>query len=769
MIDQHLWSNFLAYGAQIASIAAIGTALHCALGIEAPWLRHAYWRCLLVVCLLLPLTQSREVAAPVPSAPTYAAVETGIVRAAPVVLTVSMATGRVRSNEPIQWLPIVAATVAAGCVLRLLWTAIGLWQLRRLRHSGEPAVSTEHDDLQRAIGTRAVIRYTRTVDQPVTFGFWRPVVVLPDALRDHPAEIQRAVVVHELYHVRRADWLWLLAEEAVRAALWFHPAVWWVISRIQLTREEVVDAAVVQSTGERRVYLEALMAFADAAPLTPAAAFSRRRHLFTRIVLLSKEAVMSSQRIVVSCVVAALIVGTGSWYAAWAFPLQRIAVQQGSRAQLGSDVPLLGSGGRLEGSGARQRSGGAVGSTQPGAPATAPRPGQRVGGPGPVVPPAPSAVGPLERQAKPITPENPIPRRTYAAPVELPAGASEGTRLVLPVRATLDQQGRVAEARMLAGALPPAIAPYGQAAIDAIRQWMYEPPADAPISFDVTVSFNGTAPPVATQSQGGALVAGARQGGSGGPALTGFQEFTRADAQPGPSAGLGGAAPVRVGGAIMQPTKTRHISPEYPAIAKSARVQGVVILEAVIGTDGRVAETRILRSIPLLDQAAHDAVRQWEYTPTLLNGQPVPVIMTVTVQFTLPDPPPAAQAQEPVAVPGITFRGNTPAVRAEVRPGGPLPVKIRHVDARYTVAALKARVQGVVILEAQVEADGTVGDVRVVRSIPLLDQAAMDAVRQWRFRPTYVDGVPSRTTFTAEIQFNLAEQSASLPVNGERQ
>jgi protein TonB len=73
----------------------------------------------------------------------------------------------------------------------------------------------------------------------------------------------------------------------------------------------------------------------------------------------------------------------------------------------------------------------------------------------------------------------------------------------------------------------------------------------------------------------------------------------------------------------------------YPSIAQSARVQGVVILEATIGENGRVKDVKVLRSIPLLDQAAIDAVRQWEYTPTLLNNVPVPVIMTVTVQFTL--------------------------------------------------------------------------------------------------------------------------------------
>jgi len=93
--------------------------------------------------------------------------------------------------------------------------------------------------------------------------------------------------------------------------------------------------------------------------------------------------------------------------------------------------------------------------------------------------------------------------------------------------------------------------------------------------------------------------------------------------------------PVRVGGNIKPPTKTKNVPPVYPPIAQSARVQGVVIIEATIGPAGRVQEARVIRSIPLLDAAALDAVKQWEFSPTLLNGVPVPVIMTVTVNFTL--------------------------------------------------------------------------------------------------------------------------------------
>jgi len=93
-------------------------------------------------------------------------------------------------------------------------------------------------------------------------------------------------------------------------------------------------------------------------------------------------------------------------------------------------------------------------------------------------------------------------------------------------------------------------------------------------------------------------------------------------------------AAVRPGGRIMEPKKIKDVQPVYPAIAQSARVSGVVTIEATIGSDGKVVDAKVVRSIPLLDEAALTAVRQWEYLPTMLNGVPVPVLVTVTVNFT---------------------------------------------------------------------------------------------------------------------------------------
>jgi TonB family protein len=96
------------------------------------------------------------------------------------------------------------------------------------------------------------------------------------------------------------------------------------------------------------------------------------------------------------------------------------------------------------------------------------------------------------------------------------------------------------------------------------------------------------------------------------------------------------AKAVRVGGQIRPPVKVKDVAPLYPAIAQSARVQGDVVIEATIDEEGKVADARVVKSVPLLDQAALDAVRQWEYQPSLLNGVPTPVVMTVTIKFTRP-------------------------------------------------------------------------------------------------------------------------------------
>jgi TonB family protein len=93
---------------------------------------------------------------------------------------------------------------------------------------------------------------------------------------------------------------------------------------------------------------------------------------------------------------------------------------------------------------------------------------------------------------------------------------------------------------------------------------------------------------------------------------------------------------MHVGNGITAPQKTKDVKPVYPPMAVASGVHGIVILEATIGRDGKVQQVTVLSGEPLLQKAAIDAVDAWEFTPTLIDGAPVPVIMTVTVNFTLP-------------------------------------------------------------------------------------------------------------------------------------
>ena len=251
-------------------------------------------------------------------------------------------------------------------------------------------------------------------------------------------------------------------------------------------------------------------------------------------------------------------------------------------------------------------------------------------------------IGPIEKQAQanPITPENPIPRRTFSVPPAYPAEAS-GINAVGTVSlvATIDETGRVVEIRKAREPLvltqstpqnPTAVRLAGEAlvrdAAGALRRWTYDPPAKGPLAFTVSFSFKPGAEPATTQS--------ASVPPSG---VTNLSTFVSTPGAP------GAMQPVRVGGQVKAPTQIKKVQPVYPAEAQAAKVQGIVIMEATIGVDGRVTDAKVLRSVPLLDQAAVDAVRQWEYTPTLLNGTAVPIIMTVTVTFNLaPAAPPAA-------------------------------------------------------------------------------------------------------------------------------
>jgi len=240
------------------------------------------------------------------------------------------------------------------------------------------------------------------------------------------------------------------------------------------------------------------------------------------------------------------------------------------------------------------------------------------------------------------------------------------------------------------------------------------------------------------------------------------------------------------GGESAPPKLVKSVDPVYPEIARQSKVQGAVILEATTDIYGRVAAVKVLRSIPLLDQAAADAVKQWEYEPAIIDGEPKPVTFTVSVQFDLKNEKGTAGVMGGVVsgalggveggvqggVQGAVQGGVSGGVKGGVEGGVEIqtasdkdairfnvgeqpPRLVRSVEPVYPEIARQAQVEGVVILEATTDEDGNVAAIKILRSIPLLDQSACEAVRQWKYEPLIIEGKRRKAVFTVTVRFML--------------
>ena len=585
-------ANLALYAAQAAVVVAALAAVFAALRLS-PAFRLVACRAVLVALLLLPWQGLLRTPAPELPAVTLAGATPGFVDAIDA-----------RVPDGLPWGAIVGGIVAAGIVLRLLWLAVGLLRLARLTRRLPAAEATgEVDALQAELGTHARVHFAPGLGQPVTFGVAPAVVLLPDALRDASVEERTAVLCHELLHVQRRDWPWVLVEEAVLAVLWFHPAAWWLVGELQLAREQVVDRLTVAATGARRAYMDALFTAADAPSAPPLlAGFLRRRHLARRLIALTEEVVMSRARLAVGGVlVLGVLLGSGAAAVA-AWPLA--AAQVSSIPEAGPSTPA----GQL---------------------AVAHRVGVDVpGGLSRQLTNATIVLDLVVDEQGEVTSVRPVSYAMRNQATNMSFSVTDlksvesllgGKTFYSPGAAGASPGGVTVDAAAVARDLDLML----KAASAALGQWRFNPPAAAPAIARLSAQFDLAA--------GQATVARVQplSGFSGAPGeRTTF--IVRPDGPPADGA-------LRVGGNIRPPAKIVNVPPVYPQEAKDARVQGVVIIEAKIAADGSVAEAWVLRSIPMLDGAALDAVRQWRYSPTLLNGAPVPVIMTVTVNFTLSD------------------------------------------------------------------------------------------------------------------------------------
>jgi beta-lactamase regulating signal transducer with metallopeptidase domain len=325
-MNMPLWfSNLTFWSAQVALLVLAAAFLPRLLQIRQPRVLLVYWRALLAICLLLPMIQPWHL---LPGATAM------IITTDDSTLRAIPASTPAASHWHFPSLPLIAQilgiVILAGIAARFAILAMGLTKLRQLRQASSPISRSAEsaavlEEMRTRVNTSAEFRLSPDIDSPVTFGFTAPVVLLPERFPSMNAQFQATIACHELLHVQRRDWVHHLAEEMIRAALWFHPAIAWLIARVRLAREQVVDLEVLRLTQQRKPYLEALLEFATGrsrTALIPAPPFLVERQLPERVALMLKEVRMSRTRLIASLTATACCIALVGTLAVLNFPLK---------------------------------------------------------------------------------------------------------------------------------------------------------------------------------------------------------------------------------------------------------------------------------------------------------------------------------------------------------------------------------------------------------------------------------------------------------------
>ncbi len=618
------------------------TALLIAIGAVLPHLfringaaRLRYWQSLLIACIGLPLVRpwhSLEITVVRPSALALPLAQYGV----PAVGKVEQVTSY--GFDSAQW---ILALLVAGIAVRLAWFGIGLLKLDRYRRQSSTLPLPPE-----WLGVSGYVQFliSDEIQGPATFGFAPPAVMLPARFPALPREMRDAILLHELKHVERGDWVFTALEEIVGAVLWFHPAIWWVLGEIQLAREQTVDSAVIEITREREPYLDTLLAMAGAGfPLDPAAAqsFLRRRQLKRRVRGIIEEGKVSKMKLAIAQMAAVAAISVAGWYVAGAIPLE-------GQARVFTVTDGEGVTVNLNGLELLHRSG-----------VPYPQAAQVAGVEGQVV-------VQLHLDGNGEVTDSAI----LSGPAELRRSVQQ-TVAGWHFDKSLGSSTHVIsiDFRKPASAVPSTIVRQGLSFADVIRPMSVSPEVRRITSISI-IGLTDAARESLSQrlpvqvgdewtSQAAIKTMTAMHAFD--DHLTLFSGVTTAGAQlrisapeapeapeaPAPPAAAPSAPAnpnaVRISPGVAAASLVRSVKPVYPPLAKSARLQGTVKLEVTVGRDGSVVDLKVISGPPLLVSAALEAVKQWTYKALSLNGEGTEFVTTVDVNFTLLDGTPPNQ------------------------------------------------------------------------------------------------------------------------------
>jgi len=649
------WENVVAYSLQIGLLVGVASLVPAVLRLRLPKARLVYLQLLLAACLVLPQTRPWRRAMVTVSTPAAAPAA----RMTPVAPAAPMPVSRTETRWSLGEIGLLI--LAAGVLARLGWLAVGFGKLRRYRRHSTPWRGPAV-----AFGRRPDYRVSEDIGSPVTFGLRYPVVLLPRNFEEMPPAMQEAVLCHEALHVERHDWAFTVAEELVRAVFWFHPAIWWLLGEIQLAREQAVDREVVERTQAREQYVDALLAVAGARmqpDLAPAPLFLRRRHLKQRVIAVVREIRMSRTRLIATLTVSLGLLAAAGWFVTAAFPLaaepQIVADGAGISVELGGAQLLHRTPVRYPAEAAAKGVQGTVAAQV------------RLDADGAVM--DANIVGGPDELRKAVlesvlgwhfTKDSAGGTRTVTVSFQLPSPAqapAASGHLSPEFRAELAAQGAEATVAALAGPgqerAASAVAGLNSSHIVSIDirglsgQARSDLQAALPVRVGDACSYDMVARIAAAARAFDKHLRVSWQTHNGETTLiVSLADTAQASMAAGTvtvTPGAASSAPldqvpgrIQVGGNVEAALLVYGPKPAYPDLAKKARISGVVSLHAFISKDGAVQTLTVIPPAhPLLAPAAMEAVRQWRYKPTLLNGQPVEVETTIDVSFSLAEQP----------------------------------------------------------------------------------------------------------------------------------
>jgi TonB family protein len=604
------------------------------LAVAHPKIRLMMWQGLLVVLLLLPAIEPWNTP---PAQAASVTVNTGATVAAMApIQAAAPSRWRWRSED---WL----ALIALGAAARLLWIAAGFLRLRRYRRQARTLPAP-------VPFSAPIVRWyaSDSVPGPVTYGWRRPSILLPERVLELPSKLREAIACHELIHVRRGDWLFVLAEALVRCLLWFHPAIWFVLGRIQLAREQVVDREAVDLLQNRESYLDALVAVAGHRlypDLAPAPLFLRKRHLAARVKAVVKEIDMSRSRIIAGVTAACSAVLIAAFAAIWMFPFV-------GQAQTSPDSP-----GVTVDAGAtllhRAPVHVAAGSTVTGTLtvlATLDAKGEVsdahvLSGPDELRKEALTSVlqwhyqpGPTQAQitikfagASPAATEQRV-----GGGIGGGIGGGVGRGVGVGVAGTKGLARGVQSSDVTLQAIEfSGISPEAEQQIRAllpVREGDTIHPSDRDTVYAAVRGFDSHLNATFVARGGGDATLRVA------PQVKTTQTVTTATGTT--TTTTAGAGAYRPGGGVTNPVALSKPEPEYSEEAQKAKWQGAVLLSLVVDATGKPTNIKVVRSLGLgLDEKAIEAVQQWQFRPGTKDGAPVPVQAQIEVTFRLPQTP----------------------------------------------------------------------------------------------------------------------------------